>query len=103
VRLLRSPHRDVALVDHYRTGMDGTVVSISGGVISSVIPPHLQQEDFSFAGKYKTVNIHKLSSDLCAARRSTRELTRQCYSRERWRCHSSAVVSQISVGNRPAT
>jgi histidinol-phosphate/aromatic aminotransferase/cobyric acid decarboxylase-like protein/choline kinase len=65
-RLLRSPHRDVALVDHYRTGMDGTVVSISGGVISSVIPPHLQQEDFSFAGKYKTLNIYKLSSELCA-------------------------------------
>lgn len=65
-RLLRSPHRDVALVDHYRTGMDGTVVSISAGVISSVIPPHLQQEDFSFAGKYKTLNIYKLSSELCA-------------------------------------
>jgi len=65
-RLLRSPHRDVALVDHYRTGMDGTVVSISGGVITSVIPPHLQQEDFSFAGKYKTLNIYKLSSELCA-------------------------------------
>jgi hypothetical protein len=65
-RLLRSPHRDVALVDHYRTGMDGTVVSISGGVITSVVPPHLQQEDFSFAGKYKTLNIYKLSSELCA-------------------------------------
>jgi len=45
-RLLRSPHCDVALVDHYRTGMDGTVVSISNGVVTSVIPPHLQQQDF---------------------------------------------------------
>ena len=65
-RLLESPHKDVALVDHYRTGMDGTVVSISGGIVTSVIPPHLQQQDFSFAGKYKTLNIYKLSSELCA-------------------------------------
>jgi histidinol-phosphate/aromatic aminotransferase/cobyric acid decarboxylase-like protein/choline kinase len=65
-RLLRSPHKDVALVDHYRTGMDGTVVSLSGGIVTSVIPPHLQQQDFSFTGKYKTLNIYKLSSELCA-------------------------------------
>ena len=65
-RLLRSPHRDVALVDHYRTGMDGTVVTVSGGIITSVIPPHLQQQDFSFAGKYKTLNIYKLSQELCS-------------------------------------
>jgi histidinol-phosphate/aromatic aminotransferase/cobyric acid decarboxylase-like protein/choline kinase len=65
-RLLRSPHRNVALVDHYRTGMDGTVVSISNGIVTSVIPPHLQQEDFSFAGKYKTLNLYKLSKELCS-------------------------------------
>ena len=65
-RLLRSPHRDVALLDHYRTGMDGTVVTVSGGIITSVIPPHLQQQDFSFAGKYKTLNIYKLSQELCS-------------------------------------
>jgi histidinol-phosphate/aromatic aminotransferase/cobyric acid decarboxylase-like protein/GTP:adenosylcobinamide-phosphate guanylyltransferase len=65
-QLLRSPHRDVALVDHYRTGMDGTVVSISNGIVTNVIPPHLQQEDFSFAGKYKTLNIYKLSAELCS-------------------------------------
>ena len=64
-RLLESPHKDVALVDHYRTGMDGTVVSISGGIVNSVIPPHLQQQDFSFSGKYKTLNIYKLSKELC--------------------------------------
>lgn len=65
-RLLGSPNPNVALVDHYRTGMDGTVVSVSNGVITSVIPPHLQQQDFSFAGKYKTLNIYKLSAGLCA-------------------------------------
>ncbi len=65
-QLIRSPHRDAALVDRYRTGMDGTVVSISNGVVTSVIPPHLQQQDFSFADKYKTLNIYKLSAELCA-------------------------------------
>lgn len=65
-QLLRSPHRDVALVDRYRAGMDGTVVSISNGLVTNVIPPHLQQEDFSFAGKYKTLNIYKLSAELCS-------------------------------------
>ena len=64
-QLLRDPHKDVALVDRYRAGMDGTVVSVSNGVITNVIPPHLQQEDFSFAGKYKTLNIYKLSAELC--------------------------------------
>jgi len=65
-RLLRSPYKDVALVDRYRAGMDGTVVSLSNGIITSVIPPHLQQEDFSFADKYKTLNIYKLSAALCS-------------------------------------
>ncbi len=65
-RLLHSPHRNVALVDRYRTGMDGTVVSVSNGVVTNVIPPHLQQEDFSFAGKFKTLNIYKLSTELCS-------------------------------------
>jgi choline kinase len=62
-RLLRSPDKDVAPMDHYRTDVDDTVVSLSGGIVSSVIPPHLQQQDFSFAGKYKTLNIYKLSNE----------------------------------------
>jgi histidinol-phosphate/aromatic aminotransferase/cobyric acid decarboxylase-like protein/choline kinase len=67
-RLLRSPQENVALLDHYQTGMDGTVVSLRDGVITHVIPPHLQQQDFSFADKYKTLNIYKLSRDFCATR-----------------------------------
>ncbi len=64
-RIARSPHADVALVDRYRTGMDGTVVTVEGGVITSVIPPHLQSGDFSFADKYKTLNIYKFSREFC--------------------------------------
>lgn len=64
-RIARSPYPDVALVDRYRTGMDGTVVTVVDGVVTSVIPPHLQAGDFSFADKYKTLNIYKLSKELC--------------------------------------
>src|SRR6266849_4512176 len=44
-RIITSPHPDVALVDRYRTGFDGTVVTVSGGIVTSVIPPHLQLGD----------------------------------------------------------
>jgi histidinol-phosphate/aromatic aminotransferase/cobyric acid decarboxylase-like protein/choline kinase len=64
-RIVRSPHPDVALVDRYRIGMDGTVVTVEGGAITSVIPPHLQSGDFSFADKYKTLNVYKFSREFC--------------------------------------
>ncbi len=65
LRLLNSKHENVALVDHYGAGMDGTVVSISDDVITSVIPPHLQGSDFTFKDKYKTLNIYKFSKEFC--------------------------------------
>lgn len=64
-RVIRSPRPNVALVDRYRSGMDGTVVAVKDGVITDVIPPHLQQGDFSFADKYKTLNIYKFSREFC--------------------------------------
>jgi histidinol-phosphate/aromatic aminotransferase/cobyric acid decarboxylase-like protein/choline kinase len=64
-RLLRSSHSNVALVDHYRIGMDGTVVTVENSVITSVIPPHLQSESFDFSDKYKTLNIYKFSKEFC--------------------------------------
>ncbi|MDQ6734014.1 MAG: phosphocholine cytidylyltransferase family protein, partial [Nitrospirota bacterium] len=65
-RLLASPHPNVALVDRYQTGMDGTVVTIDDqNVITNVIPPHLQGTDFSFTDKYKTLNIYRFSKDFC--------------------------------------
>ena len=41
-RLLRSDAGNIALVDHYQTGMDGTVVSVAGGIVRQVFPPHVQ-------------------------------------------------------------
>jgi histidinol-phosphate/aromatic aminotransferase/cobyric acid decarboxylase-like protein/choline kinase len=64
-RLFASPHSNVALVDRYGTGMDGTVVTVIDGVIRNVIPPHQQESDFNFSDKYKTLNIYKFSKDFC--------------------------------------
>jgi len=65
-RLISSPHPNVALVDRYAPGMDGTVVTLDGPVITGVIPPHLQGANFSFQDKFKTLNIYKFSRVFCA-------------------------------------
>lgn len=64
-RLLNSPYGNIALVDHYRTGMDGTVVTVENGIVTNVIPPHLQSSSFDFSDKYKTLNIYKFSREFC--------------------------------------
>ena len=64
-RILQSPYPDVALVDRFRPGMDGTVVSLDGDLVSAVTPPHLQGPGFRLDDKYKTVNIYKLSRHFC--------------------------------------
>jgi len=62
-KLIDSSYANVALVDKYRTGMDGTVVKITGSRITEVIPPHLQSADFNFKDKYKTLNVYKFGKD----------------------------------------
>lgn len=64
-RLLNSKYQNVALLDKYRSGMDGTVVTVSDYVITQVIPVHLQGANFDFSDKYKTLNIYKFSKDFC--------------------------------------
>lgn len=64
-RAIRSPHPTVALVDRYRSGMDGTVVALAGDRVVNVIPPHLQGRDFDFTDKFKTLNIYKFARDFC--------------------------------------
>jgi len=67
-RLLKSPHENVALVDRWRPGMDGTVVAVNGDnqMITSIIPPHLQGAGFDFSDKFKTLNIYRFSRDFCS-------------------------------------
>lgn len=64
--LIADPRDNVALVDRYQRGMDGTVVAVENGVITSVIPPHLQPPNFDFSDKYKTLNIYKFSQEFVA-------------------------------------
>ena len=65
-RLLEDPRQNVALVDRYHPGMDGTVVTMgSDGRIDSVIPSSRQPEGFNFGDKYKTLNIYRFSGDFC--------------------------------------
>jgi choline kinase len=61
--LIDSQHFNTALVDYYKTGMDGTVVSVFENKITQVIPPHLQGKNFNFSDKYKTLNMYRLSKD----------------------------------------
>jgi histidinol-phosphate/aromatic aminotransferase/cobyric acid decarboxylase-like protein/choline kinase len=64
-RLINSSYSNVALVDNYRIGMDGTVVTVEKDIITSVIPPHLQGASFDFSDKFKTLNIYKFSRNFC--------------------------------------
>ena len=62
-RILDCQQRNVALVDRFKGGMDGTVVTVHDGLITNIIPPHLQGPGFNFADKFKTLNIYKFSRD----------------------------------------
>lgn len=66
-KLIDDPRENVALVDHYGQGMDGTVVAVENGVITNVIPPHLQLPNFDFSDKYKTLNIYKFSQKFASS------------------------------------
>lgn len=64
--LLDDPRENVALVDRYHPGMDGTVVTMqSDGRIDSVIPSSKQPDGFDFSDKYKTLNIYRFSGNFC--------------------------------------
>lgn len=65
-RVVESPYPNVALVDRYRNGMDGTVVTVADHAITSIIPPHLQGPSFDFSDKFKTLNIYRFSREFCA-------------------------------------
>lgn len=61
------PHENVALIDHYRPGMDGTVVRVdTEGKIISVIPPDQQPAGFDFGDTFKTLNIYRFSAAFVA-------------------------------------
>ena len=61
--LIKHPGKNVALVDHYRTGMDGTVVSADDGYVNHVYPASIQNADFRYSDKYKTLNIYRFDKE----------------------------------------
>lgn len=63
--LIRHPGKNVALVDYYRTGMDGTVIAAEDGYVSRVFPTTSQGIDFSYHDKLKTLNIYRFDKIFC--------------------------------------
>jgi histidinol-phosphate/aromatic aminotransferase/cobyric acid decarboxylase-like protein/choline kinase len=63
--LLDYPAKNVAMVDRYRTGMDGTVVAVEDGYVSQVFPAASQGADFRYQNKFKTLNIYRFDRHFC--------------------------------------
>jgi histidinol-phosphate/aromatic aminotransferase/cobyric acid decarboxylase-like protein/choline kinase len=63
--LVNHPGTNVALVDRYRTGMDGTVVSIENGYVNQVFPTTRQNIEFRYGNKFKTLNIYRFDRMFC--------------------------------------
>ena len=59
---------NLALVDRFRAGMDGTVVAVEDGLVSQVFPPHLQGRQFRYDDKFKTLNIYRFNRVFCRER-----------------------------------
>ncbi len=64
-RLARHRQGTLAVVDRYRTGMDGTVVTVTDGLVTQVFPPYLQGDDFEYRNTYKTLNIYRFAAAFC--------------------------------------
>ena len=64
-RIINSKYKNVALVDKFKGGMDGTVVTLDSNIITNIIPSYLQDRNFDFSDKFKTLNIYKFSKDFC--------------------------------------
>ena len=64
-RLCRAECGNVALVGRYAAGMDGTVVTLDGGLVARVIPPAAQGPAFEYRDTYKTLNVYRFSRGFC--------------------------------------
>ena len=64
-RLCGADRGNMALVGRYDAGMDGTVVTIDGGLVTRVIPPAAQGPAFEYRDTYKTLNVYRFSRAFC--------------------------------------
>ena len=60
-RLVNLPGTDIAVVDKFQEGMNGTIVRGHGPMISEFVLKSAQGESFDFSGVAKTVNLYKFS------------------------------------------
>ncbi len=63
-RLISQKIQNTIVVDHFKQGMDGTVVEVDENKrVVRMIPGRDQGDNFDFSGKYKTVNVYYFSQD----------------------------------------
>lgn len=97
--LMGCTEANVALVDDYRPGLDGTVVRMDAqGTIVDVVPGSRQGDHFDFSATFKTLNIYRFSGDFCTStfapllRFYARAIDDNCY-------YELILGMLISIGN----
>ena len=61
--LLEMDEPNVAVVDRFRPGMDGSVILANDGVAKALVLKSEQPQGFDYSSALKTVNIYRLSSE----------------------------------------
>lgn len=61
--LIEMDEPNVAVVDRFRPGMDGSVILANGGVAKALLLKSEQPQGFDYSSALKTVNIYRLSSE----------------------------------------
>ena len=62
-QLVQMDEQNVAVVDRFRSNMDGTVILASGGFADSMVLKSDQGSEFDYGPALKTVNIYRLSRE----------------------------------------
>jgi len=61
--LIAMDEPNVAVVDRFLPGMDGSVILAGGGVAKALVLKSEQSQEFDYSSALKTVNIYRLSSE----------------------------------------
>lgn len=61
--VVRNKVPNIGVVSEWRPDLNGTAAGLNGGVIDGIFLKKDQGPDFDYTGKFKTVNIFKLSSE----------------------------------------
>ena len=61
--LIRVDDPNVAVVDRFRPGMDGSVILADGGSVKALVLKSEQSHGFDYSSALKTVNIYRLSKE----------------------------------------